>query len=427
MKHVKVILLAALVTTAFAARAQDAQKVQFDPGGWLVTGAFQNRGEFDSRELPRFVSAEPAIKAESSGYLVRQSRLRFGITVPTDSYLANATIKGFVEADFLGGTPSTASTVDPVIPRLRHAYMAATWKQAANLTLTVGQTWGVAMPAPSGWGVSLTHLAVPRFGGGGVLYRRAPQVRVSADIPAGPLNFYVAGAALTAGDISSASSNSPGGNQSTIPNFEGRVAGQMKMSGPLKYVEVGLNGLVGQERWTTDPAGGALTEAVNATNTMFSADAKVDFGLVALVGGAFSGGNLDNYNAVAGLAVTGTPATRYGVLIDTSNPAAPKAYEVKSQGAWGQLQVNPIKGLQIVAGLGFENPDDSTLKLPSAPNVANGMILRNTQYSGGIIFGLTSKWRVSFEATRYLTFVRAVPQNDTIAGNQFEIGSLLAI
>jgi hypothetical protein len=436
MKHLKVILVAALLSASLTARAQEQQKTTYDFSGWLVLSGFQDRGGFDSRELPRFVTSENAavagapagtsISPQYSGYEVRQSRLRFGFNAPTDNFLGGATMKGLVEADFFGGAPAATSTVDSVLPRLRHAYVSATWKDTANLTLLLGQTWGVALAPAQGWAVSLTHLAVPRMGGAGFLYRRAPQVRLSADVPAGALNFYVAGAALSAGDIGSQTSSSPGGNQATIPNFEGRVAGQYKQAGPLK-AEIGLNLHYGQERWTTVPVTGTgLSKAVTATNQMYGFDGRIEYAMLALVGGMWQGQNLDNWNSISGLAIAGTPATSFGLLIDTTNPNDPKAHEVKTEGAWGQVQVTPVKGLQVVAGLGFENPKDSTLALPGA-TVANNTILRNTQYTGGVVWSVTSKWRVSLEATRYLTFVRTATGNDTLGGNQFEIGSLLSL
>ena len=446
MKYTKVILVAALLSASFAARAQEQQKVTYDPSGWLVLSGFQNRSaEFDSRELPRFVAttnvaAAPApatVKPEASGYAVRQSRLRFGVTVPTDNFLGGATMKGFLEADFFGGAPNgnTGGTVDSVVPRLRHAYLSANWKETANLTLTVGQTWGVALMPASSFAASLAHLAVPRFGGAGFLYRRAPQIRLSTDVPAGPLSLYVAAAALTSGDIGtpngSFQSGSPG-NQSTVPNFEGRIAGKYAQQGPVK-AEIGFNAHYGRERWTANPAGGApMATFVNATSGMYGADARIDVMMVTLVGGVWTGKNLDNWNAIAGLqsATAQASPARFGVLIDSTDPGNPVAHEVKTKGAWGQLQVTPVKSLQLLFGGGFENPKDETLKLPTAAAVANGMILRNTQYSGGFIWSVTSKWRVSFEATRYLTFVAepaATGGNQKRDGNQFEIGSILAL
>ena len=40
---------------------------------------------------------------------------------------------------------------------------------------------------------------------------------------------------------------------------------------------------------------------------------------------------------------------------------------------------------------------------------------------------LTSKWRIGFEATRYVTEMATVAGKDTFTGNQFELSTLLAL
>ena len=71
---------------------------------------------------------------------------------------------------------------DPSLPlvRLRHAWVSAAWPQLGNLSVLVGQSWGI-VGGPS-FAQSLSHLATPRFAGAGFLYRRAPQLRVSGDV-----------------------------------------------------------------------------------------------------------------------------------------------------------------------------------------------------------------------------------------------------
>ncbi|HET8542016.1 MAG TPA: hypothetical protein VFL83_19220 [Anaeromyxobacter sp.] len=425
MKHLKVILLAALVSAPFASRAQEAQKVQLDPGAWLVMSGFNNAGAFDARELPRFVFPEAQnVDQKASGWAVRQSRLRFGLTVPTDAYLAGSSIKGLVEVDFMGGSPSAVgsnATVDPQIIRLRHVYFAANWKQASNLTLTVGQTWGVAFT--TNFAQSLANLALPRFGGGGFLFRRAPQLRLAADVPAGPVTLAIAGGVLSPGDLASQASSSAG-NESAVPNFEGRVAAKVGAMGPVKSFELGLGVHYGQERYQT--AATSVAD-VTATSQLFALDGKIDFGIVNLIGGIWQGQNLDVYNSIAGLTnVSGS--TSQGVLIDTSVAADPKTFEMETQGVYLQLGVVPVKGLTLLLGGGFENPKDSTLKLPTSTTWAANTIFRNTQYNAAVIWSVSSRWRVSLEATRFITLQGlASGASDTLTGNQFQVGSILSI
>jgi hypothetical protein len=436
MKHLKVILLAALVVP-FASRAEEPQKTQFDVSGWLVLSGFNNQADFDSRDLPRFALPETAnnvVDQRASGFAVRQSRIRAGLTMPTDNYLAGSVMKGLLEADFAGGAAGT--TVDGALPRLRHAYLAASWKQAANLTLLVGQTWGVAVAPASGFPVSLAHLAVPRLGGAGFLYRRAPQIRLSMDAPAGPVTLTTAFAVLAPGDISSSTNSSPG-NDAAYPNLEGRVALGYKDAGVVKNANLGFMVHYGRERFgygTAIPGAAANAQAANATSQLVSLEGRADFGYVAFLGGAWRGQNLDAFNSIAGLqtfipTTTNQPVGRFGVLFDVSDPTHPQALEIKTLGVYGQLLINPVKSVQLALGVGFENPDDATLKLPTAAALGPNMILRNTQYTGAAIWSVTSKWQVSFEATRYMTFrsqAIGLP-NDTITGNQFEIGSIFSI
>ncbi len=421
MKHLKVILLSALVSAPFATRAQEApQKTTFDASAWLVTYGFQNAGQFDGAELPRYRLNETVVDQKSEGWAARESRIRAGLTIPTDNFLAGSSVKGLLEVDFMGGAPAATSSVDPTIIRLRHAYFAANWKEKGNLTLTVGQTWGVAQGM--NFADSLAHLAVPRFGGAGFLYRRAPQVRVSGDVPAGALTVNLAAGVLAPGDISSAASNSAG-NASGVPNVEGKVGATYKSSGPLKALNLNFLAHYGQERFIFTGA----THDATATSQLFELEGKADFGIVSVLGGLWQGQNLDVYNSIGGFStqLTGSaPATVQGVVLDDVNF---KAHEIKTQGAYAQVGVTPRKGFLLVAGYGFENPDDTTLHLSGALPAAN-LILRNTQYSAGAIVNLTSKWRVSFEATRFITqTATGTGGSDTLTGNQFQLGSLFSI
>ena len=110
MKHLKVILLAALVFAPFVTRAEEApQKTTFDASAWLVTYGFQNAGQFDATELPRYRLNETVADQKQEGWAARESRLRAGLTVPTDNFLAGSVVKGLLEVDFMGGTAPNAS------------------------------------------------------------------------------------------------------------------------------------------------------------------------------------------------------------------------------------------------------------------------------------------------------------------------------
>ncbi len=422
MKHLKVMLVAALFAAPFLSRADEPQKVTFDAGGTLIMNGFGDRGDLDARELPRWALLNSVQDQRSFGMSARQSRLRATVGLPADGFLAGATLKGFVEGDFA----YDASTSDSVAPRLRHYYIQSTWKNLSNLSLTIGQTWGVAGGAY--FSESLAHWVLPRFAGAGFAFRRSPQVRLSSDVPVpGPVTFNVMAAALTPGDTGSAKSNGPG-NTSAFPNLEGRVSAAYKQEGkPL--AEVGLWTHYGREKYEI-PVGGAVTYAQDsvAQSQAFGVDVRLTLPYVTVTGHAFQGKNLDVLASIAGVsAVAGS--TTQGVIPDVTDPAHPKYTGMKTKGGFAQAQITPVKGLTLLAGMGVENPDDSTLKLSTDTIVPANMITRNTQYSAGTIVSLTSKWRVSLEATRYLTQVSrndpAHQNRDVIPATQFEMGSVV--
>ncbi len=424
MKQLKVMLVAALLAAPVMNHAEEPQKVTLDASGWLIVQTFGNRGDLDARELPRWALLNSASDQRAFGMAPRQSRLRAAIGIPTDGLLAGSTLKGLVESDFAGG----ATTSDTVIPRLRHYYVAANWKNMANLTFLVGQTWGVA--GGNYFSESLAHFAMPRFGGGGFLFRRSPQFRVSADVPvASQLGVTVTAAALTPGDTGGALSQSPG-NTSAFPNLEGRITGSYKQDGkPL--AEVGLWGHYGRERYEI-AAVGPVTQAQDRepTSQAIGVDARVTLPYVQFVGQAFKGKNLDVLASIAGVAAVAGSTTN-GIRIDAaSDPAHPRYIGLKTKGGFAQAIVTPVKGFQVLAGMGVENPDDNTLWDPLSTLASrDNLITKNTQYSAGTIVSISSKWRMSFEATRYLTQVArndpAHANRDVLPATQFELGSLV--
>jgi hypothetical protein len=425
MKHLKLMLVAALFAASLGARAQEPQKVTLDASGWLIVQTFGNRGDLDARELPRWALRNTIADQRAFGIAPRQSRLRAAIGIPADGLLAGATLKGLVEADFAGG----AATADTVIPRLRHYFISANWKNMSNLTLIVGQFWGVA--GGNYFSESLAHFAMPRFGGGGFVFRRSPQFRVSADVPApGPISFNVMAAALTPGDTGSALSGSPG-NTSAFPNLEGRVTGVYKQNGkPL--AELGVWGHYGRERYEI-AAGGPIAFAQDRSvkSKALGADLRFTLPFVTLVGQVWTGSNLDVLASIAGVSAAAGSTTN-GTRTDAlSDPAHPRMIGLKSKGGFAQAIITPVKGFQLLAGAGMENPDDNTLWDPSSTLASrNNLITKNTQYSAGTIVSLSSKWRMSFEATRYLTqissdAVGSEKGRDVLPATQFEVGSLI--
>ena len=289
------------------AEAKPAPKVTIEASGWFSLDAFYDNGPMNAADFPRWavtkdlkgVSTATKLDDSQIGLTVRQSRFRANIGIPNDS-LGGAVTKGFVEADFSG---APGSDVSAWLPRLRHAYLTAAWKELANMTLLVGQTWGVA-PGPYAT-TSITHIVVPRLGGAGFLFRRAPQIRLTGDLPVAPAAGITG--TYTAAVVEPDNAN---GEKSGMPNLEGRLAGQYRMGGK-QVVDLGVFGHFGKEKWatyeltgtaptTTAAASGTKTLATKDVNSQaIGVDLKIDAPYVSVLAQFYSGKNLDNYYTTA--------------------------------------------------------------------------------------------------------------------------------
>jgi hypothetical protein len=409
MKRTAPLIAALLLATPLVAHPEEPQKLTIDTSGWLILNTYANSGTLNANDLPRYAKGGPADE-EALGMGVRQSRLRLNIGIPTDELLLNAKLKALVELDFMGG--NAVGSDDPSLPlvRLRHAWVSAAWPRLGNLSVLVGQSWGI-VGGPF-FAQSLSHLATPRFAGAGFLYRRAPQIRVSGDVGQTFGVAYQVGALAPfdrAGVTADAANGVPGpvGERSGAPNVEARLAGVYRSTGKTR-AELGVSGHYGKEKFsfpqTTGPAKDVTTDS-----RAVAVDLKLELPYVQLTGGAFSGENLDILYAVNGK----------GVVTDV---AAATVSNIETRGLWAQAAVTPVAGYTFLLGAGQEDPRDGTL-----PPASASPILRNTQLSTGALVNLTSKWRIGFEATRYITQTLTTTGKDTYTGNQFELSTLLAL
>jgi hypothetical protein len=375
--------------------------VTVDIGGWLVLNSFYNSGNTSApADLPARAAA--GLPGEHAvGMQVRQSRVRAVLGLPGGGLLGDAKLKGLVEIDFMGGAAGGDASL-PIL-RLRHAWAAATWKDLGNLTLTLGQTWGV-FTGPY-FATSLGHLALPRFAGAGFLYRRAPQIRLSGDL-GGEVAVKWDAALLAPMDkatvpAASVPSGAGVGERSGVPDVEGRLAVVYR---PAKknMVELGLSGHYGQDKYLT-------TGNVNKTvaSQGMAVDLKLDVSIVTLVGSAFSGENLDIWNTVGA-----------GVKVGAGTPPA-SADAIATKGGWLQLQVTPVAGLQLLLGGGLEKPTVGDLPVSATT------VKENQQLSGGVVVNLAPKWRCALEYTEYkTTYNDATPVE--VTASQVELSTLYA-
>ncbi len=408
MKKTAAIVVAALLTSPLAARAAD--KLTLDTSGWLILNTWSTFGSVNAADLPRW--AMPGAAEKDFGMGVRQSRIRMNLGIPTDGFIPNAEIKGLVEGDFMGGYVGGDSSLP--LPRLRHAWVSATWKEYANLSVLVGQTWGI-IEGPA-FASSLSHLAIPRFAGAGFLYRRAPQVRLSQELGSTfAVGYQVAAIAPMDRETTTLPGAAGVGERSGLPDAEGRIAGYYRPGGPFK-AEVGVSTHLGDEKFRLT----GQTPAANKTlpSVGYAVDVKFDLPYVQLLGGAFTGKNLDVDYALGGVnKITRTVGGT--VLLDD-------VVAVGTRGFWAQAIVTPVKGLQLLAGGGMESPglDD---RLPTMA-ATDFYIYRNGQVSAGAILNLTSKWRISLEGTRYVSdLVNSAVVHSRADATQVELSTLLAL
>ncbi|HYD42202.1 MAG TPA: hypothetical protein VEB43_15355 [Anaeromyxobacter sp.] len=372
-------------------------------GGWLSLTAWSTLGAVNASDLPRFALADE--DERGAGLSVKQSRLRVKLGLPGDGgLLGGATLQALVEADFAGGFAGGDEAA--ALPRLRHAYVSATWKELGNLQVLAGQTTDVFHGSVGA--VSLGHVATPRFSGAGYLHRRAPQLRVQGEL-GGDLALGWQVAALSPADRTTQTASSTSvGYRSFAPDLEARLAFLLRGASPVK-VELGVGGRWGHEKWRLAGAPGAPDAWVKSQAV--AADLKVEAGWFALVGGAYTGENLDGASSL-------TP----GVRTTATGGDLTSVKSIPTRGAWGQLQLTPVRGLQLLAGAGVEAPDEDLLPATiSAGTTPVPAIARNLQLSAGAIVNLTAKWRAGLELTRYET--RGVDDH-TSRSDQVELSTL---
>jgi hypothetical protein len=344
---------------------------------------------------------------------VRQSRVRAVLGLPGGGLLGDAKLKGLVEIDFMGGSAGAAPG-DPSLPllRLRHAWASATWKDLGNLTLTLGQTWGV-FTGPY-FATSLGHLALPRFAGAGFLYRRAPQIRLSGDLGGEVAVKWDAAllapmdkAVVNANNAAPVTSGATVGERSGLPDVEARVA-LVYRPAKKNMVEIGVSGHYGEDKYV-------LTGNVNRSvpSQGLAVDFKLDVAMVTLVGSAFAGENLDVWSTV-----------NSGVKQGAASGGLPSSADaIANKGGWVQLQVTPVAGLQLLLGGGMETPTVGDLAVDAA--AVPSVVKENQQLSGGVVVNLAPKWRCALEFTEYkTTYNTATPVKYT--ANQFELSTLYA-
>lgn len=375
------------LAAAQAAEKPAAQAVTITPYGFILAAGFFSDTKFGTATTSQMDYPSFAVGGRG-GVFFSARQTRFGLRFDFPEALG-ATIKGVIEADFKGGYAATSNNNNQAyvpVPRLRLAFLSATWKQSfGSIGIGAGQEYGLVNPL---FATSSAWVADPIFYYAGNLWRRSTQLRVFGDVglPAA-LGVTWAAAVLDPIDNVGTAANQISqdygpGNQSRMPDLEARVAVNWKQDKKL-VAEVGVGGWFGKERWVT--TGGTVD---NTTKRLIGVDAQVNLPVpvvpISIKGEWFKGSNLDTYWGDFGTGITGGAA-----------PIAGPRFGIESTGYWVQAVVQPANVLQLVGGIGMENPSDTHL--------AAGDRNKNRMIEAGVIFTPSKNWRAGVEWCRTTT------------------------
>jgi hypothetical protein len=411
-------------------------------------------------------------------FSARQSRMGFKLDVD-GSNITGSKLTGQFEFDFNAGhipsqftTPACTSTAVPAaggtptitcgavssgapstawyngVMRLRLASLTSTWKiPTGSVALLLGQDYGLVNPL---FAETISWVANPLFSQAGNIWRRAPQFRLTYAGTFDVVGVSVAVAALSPADNAPAlasdfpasaggSQTSPvdfgAGNQSKMPELEGRIGITVK---PTKDISAAIGGgaSFGKRRYGAVPQNAAQealwAKRIDVSSSLYGVDLDVNVPFVQVKGEFYtSKGMDDSYNGIItrpiGILVTvpadatTTPVTQ-GVMSGAT---------IRTTGFWGQAIIKPVPEVFITAGYGSESANEDDLK--AAPVVATaGLRQKNTQLAFGVIGNLGKFWRLGAEWGR--TTTTYIKQNTTAlpyqldyprTGNQVVISSML--
>ncbi len=169
------------------------------------------------------------------------------------------------------------------------------------------------------------------------------------------------------------------GTDNGWPNVEGRIAlgfGEdfvHPLSGPLKPIEFGVSGLIGETRVTKNLVGPRVS-----TTWAVVADAKFSTAEWGIQGEFFAGEALGSY----------------GGGIDQSANLA-NGFAIYSTGGWGEVWHKVLPCVTAHAGYGIDDPRDSDLSA--------GQRSRNEFYFGNLIWDVTERFQLGFEVSHWKT------------------------
>jgi hypothetical protein len=335
--------------------------------GFVLVNGFYNSAQVNNSDVPQ-IAANDSVGIGNAGGTIRQTRL--GVLV-NDPDVLRGVFSGELDVDFYGGQqPSSGGRTFPLL-RVRRAFATLTWTgTGSSMQLLIGQEGPlVADRSPR----SLAAVGFPDFAGAGNLWLWIPQVRFTGEFGTG-LRVALQGAVLAPG------TGAPQPAFTTQPDSAERT-GRPSLESRLRLAwgpgddpsEFAIGGHVGWFLGRDTLSGDTLLVSQAVT-----ADGRFKFGMVEIIGEAFSG------KALAGLGGG-------GIGQNTGAGGVP----VRTKGAWGQLNVRPKHEWMVGGGCGIDDPDDA--------DVAAGGRLKNFVCEGHLEWRPQGPMIFGFEFRRLTT------------------------
>jgi hypothetical protein len=404
-------------TTVVVKEAPKPSPVTFTPYGFLLLNAFFN----DSPGLRNFaLPARCAGGASCEGnvfFNVTQTRLGMNLAFDDKAGWTQAVLMAKVEIDFKGGNfNSTSNGAYNAIPRLRKAYVDASWGSESKFALLIGQDDRLISPLR---GVSLAYIADPVFQYAGGLNGRAPMIALRYTLaPRDGLGVSVGAAALNPQDNSSninGSAPSVGvdfgaGNRSRIPNFEGRV-GVSWSQGGKKIVDLG-----GWAGWQKNRFVNPATDTnVDVNSYIYGGDMTLNLWIFKVLGQIMKGYGYD---------VPGTLGAAQGIALGFDSATPPinitVANAVPAFAGWFQVAARPVPVIEVYAGWGGTQSDTSALT--GTVLAVAGTRVQNFMWAAGATAYAGKYWRFSAEYGSATSFFYS---GDSFTQGQFSLNSQL--
>ena len=312
-------------------------RMRLELSGRVLMNVFSNSARVNNVDDPQFVRPDTAspLPLSGLGMAIRQST--FGAVLTAN--VLGGRFTGDVDMDFFGGQqPSTGGREFP-LPRIRTARATVRW---TNWELMAGQE----SPLIAGLNpVSPAAIGTPDFAAAGNLWLWLPQVRATWQTN-GSIRVGVQGALLAniTGDAAGTfDTDFDPAEHTSRPAVEERVF--IRWGEDERTSEIGCGGHLG---WI-DVAGGQVQGSAVACDVHISILSGVElrgeayggYGLRGLGGGGI-GQNLDRNN----------------------NPFA-------DQGAWGQLNMDPVSLMRVGAGCGIDAPNQPIAFAPGGGRLRN--------------------------------------------------------